>query len=162
MIWNVGYGSDNRETFIRKHSEVDHCGAVVLAAMHFEWTLKRVVLKLGKSPTKPLRKELERVFSFSKKRRGKNYFDIWKREVEPSYRRAALGTVVGNFATLDNKAISARGKVVHGNGTISRKEALEGISLFLKASGKLRKFAEAQGMPVDERLAPRPVPKTPK
>jgi hypothetical protein len=61
MMFNVGFGSENRENRIREIAEEDLTVGVILAAVHFEWMMKRAILKLGTSPTPQLRKELENV-----------------------------------------------------------------------------------------------------
>ena len=61
-IFSVGYGSKKREEKILQYLEEDCIVAIILAAVHFEWMLKRTILKLSKSPTKKLRKTLENVF----------------------------------------------------------------------------------------------------
>ena len=54
-IFSVGYGSKKREEKILQYLEEDYIVAIILAAVHFEWMLKRTILKLSKSPTKKLR-----------------------------------------------------------------------------------------------------------
>ncbi len=65
-MFTVKFGSKNRESQIMRILKKDHSTAVILAAVHFEWTIKRAILKLGVSPTKTLRKRLEDVYSFNK------------------------------------------------------------------------------------------------
>lgn len=58
-MFHIGFGSANREDEIQIIATADRTTGVILAAVHFEWMLKRSILKLGTSPTKDLRQELE-------------------------------------------------------------------------------------------------------
>jgi hypothetical protein len=114
--------------------------------------LKRAILKLGSSPTKVLRENLEDVYRIEDKNSQQGYQEIWRREVQPRFANAALGTVLGRLTAIQNVALDLRGRIVHGNGTASRKQAGEAVKLFLDAGEKLRAFAETGGENLDSRL----------
>ncbi len=146
LLFTAGYGIENCENKIGEIATKDHIHAVILAAVHFEWVIKRAILKLGHSPTVGLREQLESVWEIDK------YKDIWKQEVVVQYKNSALGTVLGNLPRIKNQALKVRGKIVHGNGTVSKKEADEAICHFLRASKKLREFATSKNIDLDSRL----------
>lgn len=154
-MFSVGFGSKKREAEIRRISNKDHTTAVILAAVHFEWMLKRAVLKLGISPTKALRKKLEGVYKIHAKKRNGDYKTIWRQEVEPRFKNSALGTVLGSLPKIQNTALDVRGKIVHGNGTVGRDEGMTAIDLFMKAGEKLREFASKHGEDLDSVLKQR-------
>lgn len=160
-MFSVSYGSENRENKIREIAKEDPTTGVILAAVHFEWMLKRSILKLGKAPTRVLRKQLEQVYSISDKGKPdsegyrKGYWAIWRREVHPRFKRAALGTVIGRLTMIKDDAMAVRGRVIHGNGTVSDKQAEEAMELFLTAGKKLREFALKNGEDLDSRLKTR-------
>lgn len=160
MIWNVSYGSEKREQFIRAHAKIDPSGGVMYSAMHFEWTLKRAIKKLGKSPTRLLGEELEKIYSFSNDKNGRNYKAIWDREISKHHKRSALGTILGNLPTIKNVAMTTRGKVAHGNGPITDAEAEQAIDLYLNACRKIRDFVKQKGEDVDTKLKARLDPKS--
>ena len=159
-MFTIGYGSKNRENEIESLANKDLTTAVILAAVHFEWMIKRTILTLGNSPTGNLRKELENIYKI-KNESGKNdYGSIWDREVAKKIKGAGLGTVLGNLHVLQEKTFKVRGKVVHGNGTVSKKDGQAAVEEFLKASKKLRDFASHHGVNIDERLKSRLRPKS--
>jgi len=158
-MFSVGFGSENRENEIRSIAEDDSTTAVILAAVHFEWMLKRAILKLGMTPTNVLREQLEDVYTIQDKGSREGYKTIWGREVEPRFKNAALGTVLGRLPKIKTKAFKVRGQVVHGNGTVSESGAREAIDLFLEAGKKLRDFVALKGEDLDSRLAMRIKPR---
>jgi hypothetical protein len=155
-MFHVGFGSEKREAEIRNIAAKDPTTAVILAAVHFEWMLKRAILKMGDSPTSNLRKELEGVFRMEKRNSHDGYTEVWEREVGKRFKNAALGTVLGKLNRIQSHALDVRGKVIHGNGTVSKKVAGEAIELFLSAGNKLRKCARKHDIDLDTRLKTRP------
>lgn len=155
-MFHVGFGSANREAEIRKIAGSDRTTALILAAVHFEWMLKRSLLKLGVSPTKDLRKQLEYVFRVERKDGRDGYKEVWDREVAKRFKNAALGTVLGRLNRIQTHALDVRGKVIHGNGTVSNPSADEAIELFLGTGPKLRDFATKHDVDLDARLKARP------
>lgn len=161
MMFNVGFGSANREKRIREIAEKDHTVGVILAAVHFEWMMKRAILKLGTSATSALRDELQNVSGIKRKKMNDGYerdgyYEVWKREVDSRINeRSALGTVLGKLTDLRDKAMKVRGHIIHGNGTSSSASAKEAIELFLNSGAKLRVFASKHGEDLDARLKTR-------
>ena len=162
-LFSVGYGIQRREKKIREIEQEDHTHAVILAAVHFEWVIKRTILKLGHSPTKTLRKQLEDVYRVIPNdiNPNRNYKKIWKDEIKDKYKNSALGTVLGRLEQIQNEAFKTRGKIIHGNGTVDKKKAKKAIDLFLEASQKLCDFAQKQDIDLDSRLKTRRVPRSP-
>ena len=155
-MFAVGFGSENREQKILQYIEDDdHTTAVILAAVHFEWMIKRSILKLGTRPTKALREELEDVYRIRDRGKDLGYKSIWKREVQARFSNAALGTVLGNLTEISNTAMTVRGKVVHGNGTVKRADARQAVEAFIRAGQKLRIFAAQHGEDLDSKLKAR-------
>lgn len=151
-MFSVGFGSQNRENEIRRIAEEDPTTAVILGSVHFEWMVKRAILKLGMSPTKALREQLEDVYKINAMSGHRDYRRIWRREVEPRFKNAALGTVLGRLTKIQNVALHLRGRIVHGNGTASRKNAKDAIDLFLEAGEQLRAYATEHGEDLDSAL----------
>jgi len=151
---SVSYGNENRERRIRELFDEEPCTAVLLAAVHFEWTMKRAILKLGISPTKELRQRLERVYRITG-RSDDNYKSVWKEQVSIQFRNSRLGTVLGTLSTIQNHTSKVRGLIIHGNGTVSREVAEEAMNQYLTASRKIFEFAKNHGEDLDSRLRPR-------
>lgn len=154
-MFSVSYGSENREKRIREIGAQDPTTGVILAAVHFEWMLKRTILKLGKTPTSALRAQLEQVYSIRDRGSGEGYVSIWRREIQPRFKRAALGTVLGKLSKIQKDARAVRGRVIHGNGTVSYENANEATELFLTSGRKLREFTLKNGEDLDSRLRTR-------
>lgn len=154
-MFSVGYGIANREQEIKKIAKNAPTQGAILAAIHFEWVLKRSILKLGCSPTSELRKELEGIYKLKPKSRNKNdYKNIWEQEITHRFKKATLGDVLGNLHTLQTSSIEIRGKVIHGN-SVSKKDADAATKEFLKAAKKLTDFAAKHGENLDEKLKTR-------
>ena len=161
-MFHVGFGSANREAEIRKIAIADRTTAVILAAVHFEWMLKRAILKMGISPTKHLREQLEHVYRMEKKNNKDGYKEVWHREVGSRVKDASLRRVIGNLSRVQSHALDVRGKLIHGNGTVKHEDAEEAIELFLRVGENLREFASKHGVDIDARLKTRPSPKVAK
>ena len=154
LMFEISYGSKNRVQRICEISKSEPTLALILAAVHFEWTVKRCILKMGSSPTVGLRAKLESTFQL----KGKNKDDlktVWNDEIGGQYQRSKLGQVVGSLNDISNKALQVRGKLIHGNGTTSKSKTLEAISIFLKSSDKIYDFAQDHGADLDKRLKTR-------
>jgi hypothetical protein len=161
-MFTISYGSEKRENDLASWANRDHTTAVILAAVHFEWMIKRTILTLGTSPTGNLRKELENIYKIKDNSGRNDYISIWKREVANHIKHSGLGTVLGNLPVLQTHASTVRGKVVHGNGTVAKKDGQAAVEEFLKASKKLRDFASKHGVNIDARLKSRRQPKSEK
>ena len=127
-IFSVGYGSKKREEKILQYLEEDYIVAIILAAIHFEWMLKRTILKLSKSPTKKLRKTLEHVFQIESTNNQKTLQKVWINEVANEYKNASLGKVLPNLTSIKDKAKVIRGFLVHGNGLTKKSDTTSAIN----------------------------------
>jgi hypothetical protein len=86
--------------------------AVILAAIDFEWSVRRAILALGSSPTKHIR---DVVFDGLHGGYG-NYADAWKQEVAV-WLKLSLAQAIPHWSRLANKkdgAVRLRGQIVHG------------------------------------------------
>jgi len=86
--------------------------AVILAAIDFEWSVRRAILALGSSPTKHIR---EVVFAGFHGGYG-NYADAWNQEVAV-WLKLSLAQAIPHWSRLANKrdgAVRLRGQIVHG------------------------------------------------
>jgi hypothetical protein len=155
MMFEVGFGSSKREAEIGKLAAQDLSVGVVLAAAHFEWMVKRTILKVGVSPTKNLRERLEKVSSLRSGNKPDDLERVWHDEISSRRKKAALGTVLGQLTAIRNDAVKVRGRIIHGNGTVKSSDAQSAVDLFLGAGPKLRNFAKKHDEDLDTRLAMR-------
>lgn len=158
-MFAISFGSENRQEKILKMLENDPATSVILSAVHFEWMIKRAILKLGISPTKALGLRLEGIYHIKDAPGRIGYKTIWGDEVAKGRERAKLGIVIGPLERIQNKASKVRGRLVHGNGTVSQTDAEEAVNLFLNASEKIRAFVLNNGEDIDARLAQRRKPR---
>jgi hypothetical protein len=152
LLFHVRYGSENRENKIREMAETDLTVGVILAAVHFEWTMKRAILKLSKTPTVDVRKSFRWVSGWD------TYKEKWREEVssQPRFIGMTLGSIVHTVGDMTNKAFKERGKLVHGAGATEPDKAKTAINQFLLASALIREFTMTKGYDIDKNLKPRP------
>jgi hypothetical protein len=160
-LFSVKYGSENREKFIEDYLEKEFTISLILAAVHFEWTLKRTILVLGKKFTEPLGKELQKVYKFT----GAidSLEEIWKREIGHIH-KSSFGKVIGlksvyvkdkSCKKISNHAKDIRSEVIHGNRPPSKIRVTKAVSQYIQASRNLRNFVILNGKDLDKRLTPR-------
>lgn len=156
-LFGVRYGSSNREAKIREYLEIDPTLSVILAAVHFEWTLKRTILKLSHSYTDKLKKDLQEAWSKD------DLEKIWHKEIGSRINKSRLSHIINTSRTLESNkkdknnptAKDIRGEIVHGNGITSKRKATQAVNDYLEASNKLFQFALKNGKNLDRRLATR-------
>jgi hypothetical protein len=114
--------------------------AVILAAVDFEWSVRRAILALGTSPTKHIREVV-----FAKFHGGYgNYADAWKKEVAV-WLKQSLDQAIPHWSRLTDKKVGAvrlRGQIVHGaHVSVSANFASPRVEDWLAASTLLEALA---------------------
>ncbi len=156
---SISFGSENRGEKISEMLKQEPATAVILAAVHFEWMIKRAILKLGISPTKELRAKLEKVYHIKDVNGRSDYKTVWKAEIARHRKHSELGTVIGRLERIQTKASEVRDRLVHGNGTVSKANAEEAVNLYLEAAEKIRVYVLKNGENIDTRLKQRRRPR---
>lgn len=155
-MFTVRYGVEKREHKILSFMADDPVTAVILAAVHFEWMLKRTILVLGITPTRKLRAQLELVYRLDDKSSNRNvptYKSVWNVEImNGSRRNASLGRVLGNLHHLQGHAMKVRGRIIHGNGVVNRSDAMRAVQMFIESGRKLSLFVKSHGKSLDSKL----------
>ena len=125
----------NRHKLIRSfHSKSQDSIAVILAAVDFEWTVRRAILALGTRSTKDIRKSLEMSWGLDK------YKDIWSQEVTIRL-QVSLVQIIPGWSELRD-AFKFRDRLVHGVvGVISQDAASRSVEAILRGSAELETFA---------------------
>lgn len=119
--------------------------AVILAAANFEWTLRRVIIILGKSTTADIRNALVPCYGLD------NYVALWKTEVSISLKKG-LPALISNWADV-RRAYALRGRLIHGSiGTTKWEDGKSQVEALLKAADALVEVAESQNVSVYERI----------
>jgi hypothetical protein len=118
--------------------------AILLAAADFEWTVRRAILALGKSPTKVIRHR----FQQEKKGGLAAWKEYWKEEVKPRF-GTDLASVVPDWEQLYTKSFPLRHKLIHGaQGIVGSNYAERTVETILAASWAVAKFAKDKGEPI--------------
>lgn len=136
--------SELRETKIKKLLEEEHTFAVLLAATHFEWTVKRAITALGSSSNIIVRQKLAKCH-------GTNaYKELWQEEVYPKT-EIRLTEVVKNWNGLV-RAFKLRNRLAHGVSSCGRDYAKERVMWAIEAARDLRSLCELHGVDLDSHL----------
>ena len=127
---------------------------VILAAVDFEWTVRRAILALGKSPTKQIHDTVLIHCSGLDK-----YKEAWRLEVKP-FTGKGLPEVIADWQFFKEKAFSLRHRLVHGvSGSVTKQYAEERIESILRASKSIAEFAESFNEPIYGRVIRRLKPR---
>ena len=131
---------DRRHKKIRSFLPKEPVIAILLAAVDFEWTVRRAVIALGTNSNRHIRDTiLNRCHS------ADDYKKAWAAEVKPRLPKG-LPEVVPNWKFLKEEAYFMRHRVVHGlYGMPNSKKAEERSEAFLAASNAIHEFALLHG-----------------
>jgi hypothetical protein len=123
--------------------------AVLLAAADFEWTVRRGILLLGKSPRREIRiSVLAKCFGLD------SYRDAWASEV--GLTRKTLPRVINGWGYFRTQAFPLRNKIIHGiQGTTGLKYATERAESILEASRDVVNYCAGEGADIYRRLGRR-------
>ena len=130
--------------------------AVLLAAANFEWTVRRTIIALGKSPTARFTEEngIFRHCSGLKK-----YEKVWEKEFFPSPLER-LPDVIRNWVFFRDKAYPLRHKLIHGaQGTTGQDYAKDRVEAMLAASEGLIECGQRYGVDVFQKIKIRRKPR---
>jgi hypothetical protein len=141
----VGDDSPTREARIRAQLATEPPIAVILGAVHVEWTVRRAILALGRSPNVELRTRLTRTHGLDQ------YKDLWQTEVARARRQPTLPHIVRRWAEL-REAFLLRHRLVHGASTCTAGYAAPKVTVLLEAAADIRAFCHTQGVDLHARL----------
>ncbi len=156
----VSDSQEERHNRIRAFLTVESAPiAVILAAVDFEWSVRRAILALGSNSTKHIRHVV-----FSKIYGGyENYVDAWKTEVA-SWLGQSLPQTIPHWSRLVSKkdgAVRLRGQIVHGAKVgVSVDYARSKVEDWLHASTLLEGLAVQHSTSLYKRLVRRTPRKT--
>jgi len=141
-----------RHARLRQFSGKEAAIGVILAAVDFEWTLRRCIIACGQSPNVVIRTEV-----LAKVRRIKGYSDPWNKEVFPRF-GVRLGEVVTNWDFVRENAFRLRNRLMHGIiGSVEEAFAVERRDAMMDGSKALWAFANRHGIDVYSKLPVRRV-----
>jgi len=143
-MFQVREKREDREKRIHSFLEQDAAIAVLLAAIHFEWSVKRAILKLSSTPTVELRKALVNVFRLD------SYKEAWRQHVNAP----RLTSVITNWQDV-KIAFKLRNQIVHGTGGCSARYAAPRVRALIAAARDVGDYTRSQGHDLYSRLAAR-------
>lgn len=131
---------DNRHQKIRSFLPREPVIAILLAAVDFEWTVRRAVIALGTNSNRFIRDEVLRHCHGAD-----DYKKAWKSEVKGRIGKG-LPEIVANWKFLKEDAYLLRHQVIHGlRGMPSSRKTHERVEAFLQASKAVAIFAHQRG-----------------
>ncbi len=152
----------NRKTMILKLAAKDKAVGLLLSVVDFEWTIRRVILKLSRTSTKSVRAKLATCHGVDEYKR------IWRECLVADKSCPVLDSITDVINGRDNSkgkmrpwdallvAFKARHLLVHGvNGFIKDSEAEQHMLNVLTATDMLASFCEQSGCNVFERIKTR-------
>jgi hypothetical protein len=142
MMFLVTNSPDSRHRRIRLFLPDEPVIAVLLAAVDFEWTLRRAIIALGTNSNIIIRKRFRACHGLD------GYKQVWRDEVK-SRLGANLSNVLTNWKVLKEVAYPLRNEVVHGvRGFPSTKKSSECVEQFLTASLRISNYATSHNSPL--------------
>jgi hypothetical protein len=141
----VSDDSPTREVRIRAALTTEPPLAVILGAVHVEWTVRRAILALGRSPNVVLKVQLTRAHGLDQ------YKDLWKTEVVQARHVPTLPQIVGRWVEL-RKAFTLRHRLVHGASSCTADYAAPKVTVLIEAAADIRTFCRTQGVDLHARL----------
>jgi hypothetical protein len=129
-------------SFLRKD---DYSIAVILAAVDFEWTVRRAIRALGKLPTAKLKEDILN----SNERGLKGYKKIWRHHVCEDVEKSLVKVIGKSEWDQITAAFEHRNLLIHGfEGSPHPEEATNSAESLLKASAKINAFTEELNCPI--------------
>jgi hypothetical protein len=141
----VGDDSVDREARIQTLLAAQPPIAVILGAVHVEWTVRRAIIALGCSPNVVIRERLLRCHGLDQ------YKALWKDEVVTVRQAPPLTQVVTRWAELRN-GFELRHRLVHGASSCTADYAASRVEALLAAAADIRAFCLRQGVDLHVRL----------
>lgn len=147
--------SDNvieRKKRIEEFLAIEPTAAVLLAAAHFEWCVRRTIIALGCSPNVTIRKRLERAYGLDALK------DIWRDElcvrlprVKTSKAIKNLPNEVKNWSDF-RKAFELRHRLIHGVSSCGASYAETRAKRILQAAEDVIAVCTRQGWDINSRI----------
>ncbi len=137
-----------REERLKQFLAEDPSLAALLAVIHFEWTIRRAIIALGKSPNVTVRTKLKSCSGLDK------YKDVWRDEVVQNEQRAVKSLahhVVKNWEGL-TRAFRLRHRLVHGATSCGTEYASDRVDWAIAATNDIRTICIDNGIDLDGRL----------
>ena len=141
----AGEPAQYREAKIRRWLHTEPSVALLVAAVHFEWTICRAVLFLSSRPNREIRQEMAQVYGLQK------YKDFWRMDIVNLRGGHSLPSIVGDWKAVTD-AFKARDRLVHGRDRYTRNMAMPHVEALVKAAAEVREYCTRMGVDFQRRL----------
>ena len=140
--------SATRERRIKKLLTTNDAAiAVILAVVHFEWTIRRAIVSLADEASVVIRNRLGSVSGLS------GLLDAWDNTTfKGTYVEKPATSILGDSAKGLKSAFNLRNKLVHGLSSTSLEHARSRVHEAIEASCKFRGYCKTQGIDLDSKL----------
>jgi hypothetical protein len=145
-MYLVGDRPEFREKRIRDFLAREPAIAVILAAVHFEWTASRAILFLGRKANTELRETLQKNCSGLA-----GYKKCWLDEVVCEATEPKLNHIVTNWFLI-TEAFDLRNGLVHGRDTCTRNTATPHVEALLQGARCVAQFCLNRGADLSNRM----------
>ena len=137
---------EQRQARIRGFLDKEVSIAVLLAAAEFEWSVRRAIITLGKSPNVLVRKTLESCSGLERYKR------VWQEEVA-GHRGVPLAEIIPDWQRFQKSAFPLRSSLIHGvRGNVERSYGAEQVECILAATRAVGEYARRAGFEITEKL----------
>jgi len=137
--------SEEREERILEFLDNEYPIAVLLAVIHFEWTIRRAIISLSNKPNKIIREDLGRISGIDK------YKEYWNKNISQCNGFQTLPELIPDWS-LVIEATKLRNRLVHGVSSCPKKTAVLSVEAIIKASGVIRDFCIKNNIDLEKRL----------
>ena len=133
-----------RENKINGFVSAEPAIAVILAAVHFGWMIRRAIIALGVSPNKKIHEQLRCCHGLGKLK------DAWKDEVKQRTQKG-IAEVTAVWPQLKD-AFALRNRLVHGVKPTSNDYAERRVEWLLQAARDIQQFCKTHEVDLYRRL----------
>jgi len=137
----VNDGPSGIERKVRELFSKNPSVGLVIAAVYFEWSLCRAMIRLSHAPNKELRARIQKAHGL------KAYRKLWVREVSS----VTLQAIVRSWDDLQ-KAFEARNILVHGRDRYTRNMASPHLECLFASAAAIWQYCEDSGQSLSNRL----------
>jgi hypothetical protein len=133
-----------RERRIRDFLKRDPSVSLLLAAVHFEWTVCRAMLFLSTGPNADLRRQMDSVYGLDR------YKEFWRDDLHPVSSVDPLPDVVRNWQQV--RAFLWRNRLIHGRDSCTRNMAAPRVEVLIAGAAYVWQYAQQRGIDLSSRL----------
>ena len=141
-----------RAAKLKRVAALDSNVAVIVAAAHLEWTIRRAIIVLSPLPNHELRPHLAKARGLMDLKR------VWANDIARGTGHPRLPVLIADWQFVNEKAWALRNRMIHGGAGAGERVALLQFHRLLEAAEVIRRYVESQGANLYRRLPVRRKP----